>query len=205
MLLCTRSRIAVLVAAGLATFFFLNAASAQETRIPSAAELTAADCTPELFERVDRRYRGRHFSSEALAGAEKYVRKMVEVCPYGSSDPVLQLELQTLEEELAEHSFYIGKFYFDRAQTGKNGLKGAQSRFLEIVEKYPHYSKIEDVLLLLCRTYELRSDPESYPGSQERLQELIKQFPSSPSRGTIETVLDQLKIREMVERVKEGR
>jgi len=204
MLFCSRPKAAVLVVAGFAALFLVRAAFAQETRVPPAHQITARDCSPDLFERVDRYYRGRQFSSEALVVAEKYVRTILDVCPSSSSDEVLKSELQTMEEERSEQSFLVGKFYLNQAQNGENGLKGSQARFLEILERYPNYSKIDEVLLLLCRTYELESDFEYYPRDEEKLQLLIKQFPLSPSRGTIETVIQELKIRETVERIKEG-
>ena len=203
MFFCGRSKSVVLVYAGFAALFFIKATLAQEASIPSAGDLKAEDCTPELFASVDHDYRIRPFR-ESDYRAERYIREILEVCPSGNSDGVLQAELQTLEEERAEHSFLIANYYLDQAQKGKGGLMGARARFLEILEKYPNYSKIDEVLLLLCRTCELESDSEHYPGGQKRLQLLLKQFPLSPSRATIETVIQELETRETIERIKEG-
>jgi len=124
MLFCSRSKTAVLVVAGFAALSLVKAVSAQETRIPQAAELTASDCTPELFATVDRDYRARPFRNSGFR-AEEYIRRILGVCPSTSANPVLRRELQTLEEERAEHFFLIAAYYLGQAQKGKFGLKGA--------------------------------------------------------------------------------
>jgi len=198
-----RTKSVVLFIAGFLAFF-ANAALAQEIVIPRAEDLQASDCSPELFASVDRDYGMRPFRGSDYR-AEKYIRRILEVCPSSKGDPILKSELETLEEELAEHSYSIATYYLNQAEKGKTGLKGAQSRFLEILEKYPQYTKIDQVLVLAARTYEIENNGESYFGGVERLQQLIQQFPSSPSRTAVETVIQELKTREMIEKVKEGR
>jgi len=58
------------------------------------------------------------------------------------------------------HSLQIARFYRDKFYRGVGGLKGAQSRLREIVEKYPNFSYMDEVLLMLGDLYVQEEEPD---------------------------------------------
>ncbi len=75
------------------------------------------------------------------------------------------------------HGYQIGNFYLDaRFKPGKGGLKGAQSRFKEVNEKYPNFSLRDAVLFKLAYTYQQEEEPDE---AARYYQELLRYFPNS--------------------------
>ena len=75
------------------------------------------------------------------------------------------------------HGYQIGNFYLDARYKGhKGGLKGAQSRFKEVNEKYPNFSLRDGVLFKLAYTYQQEEEPDE---AAKYLQELLRNYPNS--------------------------
>ena len=75
------------------------------------------------------------------------------------------------------HGYQIGKFYLEpRYKRGKGGLKGAQSRFKEVVDKYPNFSLRDEVLFNLAYTYQQEEEPDE---AAKYYQEMLRNFPNS--------------------------
>jgi outer membrane protein assembly factor BamD len=74
-------------------------------------------------------------------------------------DKVLQ-RLYEVQENLGMHSLQIARFYQDKFVRGVGGLKGAQSRLREIVEKYPKFSYMDEVLFRLGWLYVQEEEPD---------------------------------------------
>jgi len=90
-------------------------------------------------------------------------------------------DLRAVGEILAQHDLVIATLYLERARQSKGGLKGAQGRLLGIAQKYPHYSKMDEVLLLLAEVSML----EERPGDAAAyLRKLIFDHPSSSRVGS---------------------
>jgi outer membrane protein assembly factor BamD len=70
------------------------------------------------------------------------------------------VRLREVQENLGMHSLQIARFYRDRFYRGVGGLKGAQSRLREIVEKYPHFSYMDEVLFMLGDLYIQEEEPD---------------------------------------------
>ena len=172
-----------------------------QIEIPATDQLKASDCTPELFDIIEKEYRRSDIDFNAAYRAEKRIRKVLAVCPSADFNPSLYSKLETLEEEHAYHFFLLAKFYFDQSQKGGRGLKGAQSRFLEIVDKYPHYSRIDEVLFLLSETYEFE---DNYDEAEKSLQKLIDDSPSGVFRSNAEVELQQIRTKRLVLKAVEG-
>jgi tetratricopeptide (TPR) repeat protein len=101
----------------------------------------------------------------------------LDVCPNAELMPYLQEQLEILEEEKAEINFIVGDYYLKQAIKFQNrGLNGAKFRFLEIVEKYPNYSKMDEVLFLLGETYLLEKD---FKKAREYFEKVSDEFPES--------------------------
>ena len=75
------------------------------------------------------------------------------------------------------HNLQIGNFYYKvKYETKKGGLKGAQSRFKEIVEKYPNFSYMDEVLFRLATTYQQEEEPDE---AAKYYQQLLRDHPNS--------------------------
>lgn len=75
------------------------------------------------------------------------------------------------------HNLQIGNFYYKvKYETKKGGLKGAQSRYKEIVEKYPNFSYMDEVLFRLATTYQQEEEPDE---AAKYYQQIIRNHPNS--------------------------
>lgn len=172
-----------------------------QNEIPPTDQLKAADCTPELFDRTEKDYRRSSFDSNATFRAEKLITKVLTVCPSASLDTNLQLELETLKEKRAAHFFLIARYYLDQFRENGRGLKAAQSRFLVILDKYPQYSRIEEVVFLLGETYEFESN---YDEAEEVLRKLIKDSPAGIFRSNAEVELQKIQTERLLIKAAQG-
>ncbi|PYQ13794.1 MAG: hypothetical protein DMH00_03720 [Acidobacteria bacterium] len=122
--------------------------------------------------------RDQDLTTKAIAEFEK-VERLYPDSPYVSQ---ARDQILACREKLAAHEFLIGYFYYRR----KNYL-GSASRFREILDKYPHYTRTEETLFLLgsclvatsnrdeARLYFSRLEQE-YPGGRftKKAQTLLK-------------------------------
>ena len=70
-------------------------------------------CTAELFNRAEYTYGWKGFRSNEIF-AERYIRKILDVCPNAHLMPYLKERLAILEEIKAERNYSVGKFYLKR-------------------------------------------------------------------------------------------
>ena len=74
------------------------------------------------------------------------------------------------------HNFLIGEQYRQRYDGHKGGLKGAQSRYKEILDKYPCFSYMDDTLFRLAWTYQVEEEPDE---AAKYYQQILKNYPDS--------------------------
>ena len=87
------------------------------------------------------------------------------------------------------HNFQVAVFYYDsRYAHQKGGLKGAQSRLKEIVDKYPMFSYMDEVLFRLATTYQQEEEPDE---AAKYYQRIMRDYPNS---DFIEKATEQLNI-----------
>ncbi len=109
--------------------------------------------------------------------AEQRLKVLIQQYPQSKLKPEVELRLREVQENLAMHNYQIGNFYMDaRFKPGKGGLKGAQSRYKEIFDKYPHFSFMDGVLYRLAATYQLEEEPDE---AAKYLQQLLRNHPNS--------------------------
>jgi outer membrane protein assembly factor BamD len=109
--------------------------------------------------------------------AEQRLKALLQQYPQTPLRPVVEDHLRQTQESLAMHGYQIGNFYLEaRYQGHKGGLKGAQSRFKEINEKYPNFSLRDGVLFKLAYTYQQEEEPDE---AAKYLQELLRNYPNS--------------------------
>ncbi len=108
--------------------------------------------------------------------AEQRLKALLQQYPRTSLRPVVEDRLREVQENLAMHNLEIARFYGDRVIQGKGGLKGAQSRLKEVVDKYPCFSFNDEVLFRLASTYQLEEEPDE---AAKYYQKLIQNYPDS--------------------------
>ena len=109
--------------------------------------------------------------------AEQRIKVMMQQFPNTSLRPEAEIRLREVQEVLAEHNMLVGDHYFDRYTRGvSSSPKGAQSRYREIVEKWPHFSKMAKVLSRLARTYLDEEEPDE---AAKYLQRVVRFHPNS--------------------------
>src|SRR3989441_7903478 len=124
--------------------------------------------------------------------AEQRLKVMLQQCPKTRLRPDTELRLREVQDNLAMHNLQIARFYYDaryKSSKGvKGGLKGAQDRLKEIVEKYPNFCLMDEVLFRYATTYQEEEEPDE---AAKLYQQLVRDFPNSEF---VDKAKDQLKI-----------
>jgi outer membrane protein assembly factor BamD len=110
--------------------------------------------------------------------AEQRLKVLLQQHPQSALRPNVEERLREVQENLAMHNLGVARFYHDaRYNKGRgSGLKGAQSRLKEIVEKYPHFSYMDEVLFRLGTTFQLEEEPDE---AAKYFQEILRDHPNS--------------------------
>jgi outer membrane protein assembly factor BamD len=109
--------------------------------------------------------------------AELRLKILLQQYPQTKLRPEVEHRLREVQENLAMHHLQIGKFYYKaKYEQGKGGLKGAQRRFQEIVDKYPNFSFMDEVLYRLAATYQQEEEPDE---AAKLYQQLLRNHPNS--------------------------
>lgn len=109
--------------------------------------------------------------------AEQRLKVLLQQYPQSQLKPYVQERLNEVQENLAMHNLQIGNFYYKvKYETKKGGLKGAQSRYKEIVEKYPNFSYMDEVLFRLATTYQQEEEPDE---AAKYYQQILRDHPNS--------------------------
>jgi len=109
--------------------------------------------------------------------AEQRLKALLQQYPQTNLRPIVEDRLRETQESLAMHSYQIGNFYLEpRYKHGKGGLKGAQSRYKEVIDKYPNFSLRDEVLFKLAYTYQQEEEPDE---AAKYYEEMLRNFPNS--------------------------
>jgi outer membrane protein assembly factor BamD (BamD/ComL family) len=138
------------------------------------------NCTQELFDRAETSYRIRWRDSEILVRAERELKEVIRNCSARPEGYQAEEHLQIVQEELAETNYLIAKFYLSRFYDGRGGGAGARARLNVILERYPKYTKLDEVLSLLGQV-NIRQD--YLDDAASNYQRLVKDYPYSQYAG----------------------
>jgi outer membrane protein assembly factor BamD len=128
-------------------------------------------------------------SNEHARRAEQRLKALLQQYPQCRLRPTVEDHLRQVQENLAMHDLQVGNFYYDaRYQHGGGGLKGAQNRYKEIVEKYPNFSYMDVVLFRLANTYQQEEEPDE---AAKYYQQIVRNYPNSEF---VDKAKDQLNI-----------
>jgi len=133
------------------------------------------DCSSELFDEALHIFRDTLRAD--VISRERKLSKILKECPDAPWNSQVSDLLKSTREESAEHLFSIAKYYQDLYNSRRQGgLKGAYSRYRQIVEKYPEFSKLDLTLLNLG---DVETSLEYYDEAWSRSQRLINDRPIS--------------------------
>lgn len=107
--------------------------------------------------------------------AEQRLKVLLQQFP---DTPLRQAAIQRLnevQENLAMHNLQVARFYYKRMVNDNGGLKGAQSRLREIVEKYPNFSYMDEVLMRLGDLYVEEEEPDE---AAKFYQQVVRDYPN---------------------------
>jgi outer membrane protein assembly factor BamD len=122
--------------------------------------------------------------------AEQLLKALLQQYPNTALRPDAQVRLGEVQENLGMHTFQVGNFYMDRYERGvAPNPKGAQSRYREVVEKYPNFSRRDRALYLLANTYVLEEEPDE---AAKYFQEIVRNFPNSEYAEKAQEQLDAI-------------
>ncbi len=110
-----------------------------------------------------------------------------------SSDPIMRKEaeqrLGEVQDNLGLHNLYVANYYYGLSvDQKKGGLKGAQSRYREILDKYPNFTFMDEALYRLAVTYLVEEETDQ---AAKYFQRLVRDYPNS---DYIEKAKEQLKL-----------
>ncbi|MDQ3907088.1 MAG: outer membrane protein assembly factor BamD [Acidobacteriota bacterium] len=122
--------------------------------------------------------------------AEQRLKALLQQFPKTSLRPEVQVRLNQVQEIEGMHSFTIGNFYYDRYLRGvAPNPKGAQSRYNEVIQKYPNFSRMDKVLYLDAMTYIAEEQPDE---AAKYLQRILREYPDSEFKERAEEQLDAI-------------
>lgn len=85
--------------------------------------------------------------------------------------------LSQVQNNLGLHNLYIANYYYTLSVSqGKSGLKGAQSRYLEVLEKYPNFGYMDEALYKLAVTYMTEEETDQ---AARYFQRIVRDYPNS--------------------------
>ncbi len=120
--------------------------------------------------------------------AEQRLKALLQRYPQTDLRPTVEAHLREVQDNLAMHNLQVARFYGDRFTNKKGGLKGEQDRLREIVEKYPNFCLMDEVLFKLGWTFQQEEEPDE---AAKLYQQLVRDYPNS---DYVDKAKDQLNV-----------
>ena len=109
--------------------------------------------------------------------AETRLKALLQQYPSSILKKDTEERLRQVQDNLGLHNLLIANYYYTLAVDQKKaGLKGAQSRYLEILEKYPNFSFMDEALYKLAVTYLVEEETDQ---AARYFQRLVSDYPNS--------------------------
>src|SRR5215203_1780062 len=109
--------------------------------------------------------------------AETRLKALMQQYPNSILRPEAEKRLVEVQDNLGLHGLYVANYYYTLAvDQKKGGLKGAQSRYREVVEKYPNFSFADEALYKLAITYLMEEETDQ---AARYFQRIVRDFPNS--------------------------
>ena len=121
--------------------------------------------------------------------AEQRLRALLQKYPESALRSHVQERLDQVQNHLGLHNLHVGNFYYKQSvKYKKRGLKGAQSRYLEILEKYAKFSFMAETLYKLAVTYQIEEETDQ---AAKYFQRIVRDYPNS---NFVEKAKEQLNL-----------
>ncbi len=109
--------------------------------------------------------------------AEQRLRALLQQYPNTILLPEVKERLKEVQDNLGLHNLIIANFYYKQSvDYKKQGLKGAQSRYREILDKYPEFSLMDEALYKIAITYLIEEETDQ---AAKYFQRLVSDYPNS--------------------------
>lgn len=109
--------------------------------------------------------------------AEVRLKALLQQYPNTILKKEAEERLSQVQNNLGLHNLYIANYYYTQSVgQGKSGLKGAQSRYREILEKYPNFGYMDEALYKLAVTYMTEEETDQ---AARYFQQIVRDYPNS--------------------------
>jgi len=109
--------------------------------------------------------------------AEARLKALLQQYPDSFLKPAAEERLRQVQDNLGLHNLLIANYYYNLSvDQKKGGLKGAQSRYLEIVQKYPNFCFQDESLYKLAVTYLIEEETDQ---AARYFQRIVSDYPNS--------------------------
>lgn len=121
--------------------------------------------------------------------AEVRLKALMANYPNSILKPEAEKRLVEVQNNLGSHNLIIANYYYIQSvDQKKGGLKGAQSRYREILDKYPNFGYMDEVLYKLAVTYLVEEETDQ---AARYFQRIVADYPNSTY---VEKSKDQLEL-----------
>jgi outer membrane protein assembly factor BamD len=109
--------------------------------------------------------------------AEIKLKALLQAYPKSILKEEAGRRLNEVQNNLGTHNMLIANYYYTQSVgQGKGGLKGAQSRYREILDKYPNFGNMDEVLFKLANTYMVEEETDQ---AVRYFQSIVRDYPNS--------------------------
>lgn len=109
--------------------------------------------------------------------AETRLKALLERYPNTILRSQTQERLRQVQDNLGLHNLGIANYYYNLSvDQKKGGLKGSQSRYREILEKYPNFCFLDEALFKLAVTYQVEEETDQ---AARYFQRIVADYPDS--------------------------
>jgi len=116
--------------------------------------------------------------------AEQEFQNYLLKYPQGAQAAEVQQHLREVQEIIAEADFRIAKYYYD-----KGSYHASASRFTEIVDRYPLYSRSDDALWMLAQSAEKFEPLKHY--ADQYYKRIVRDYPLSDHAQEAKKLLEK--------------
>lgn len=121
--------------------------------------------------------------------AETRLKALLQQYPNSFLKPEAEQRLRQVQDNLGLHNLLIANYYYGLSvDQKKGGLKGAQSRYREIIDKYPNFCFLDEALYKLAVTYQIEEETDQ---AAKYYQRIVSDYPNS---DYVEKSKEQLKL-----------
>lgn len=109
--------------------------------------------------------------------AETRLKALLQSYPNTILKTDAEKRLVEVQNNLGTHNLLIANYYYTQSVgQGKGGLKGAQSRYREILDKYPNFGNMDEALFKLANTYLVEEETDQ---AARYFQRIVRDYPNS--------------------------